>query len=235
MNIIICDDSRKDREILIRLLRGYEQDNNQHFEIMEYHSGEELSKDDIALQKCQIIFLDINMKDMDGLQAAMKIKKTYPKTFIVLVTAYMNYALDGYKVKASRFLLKDDLEQTINECMDDLIIEIRQNRQVLEFPFVERKKKLHIGDIVYIETKGHKNFFCTQNEVYSIYQKLDELEAELKDLGFVRAHLSFLVNMRYIDRISSYVMLLTNGEEISVPKSRYQEVKRQYTLFKGAE
>ncbi len=235
MNIIICDDSRKDREILIRLLRGYEQDNNQHFEIMEYHSGEELGKDDIALQKCQIIFLDINMKDMNGLQAAMKIKKTYPKTFIVLVTAYMNYALDGYKVKASRFLLKDDLEQTINECMDDLIIEIRQNRQVLEFSFVEGKKKLHIEDIIYIETAKHKNLFYTQNEVYSIYQKLDEIEAELRDLGFVRVHLSFLINMRYIDKISSYIMTLTNGKEISVPKSRYKEVKRQYTFFKGAE
>ncbi|MEY8326845.1 LytTR family transcriptional regulator DNA-binding domain-containing protein [Lachnospiraceae bacterium 54-11] len=49
----------------------------------------------------------------------------------------------------------------------------------------------------------------------------------------MRIHQSFLINMRYIGKLSSYVMVLTTGKEISVPKSRYPEVKRQYTLFKG--
>ena len=62
---------------------------------------------------------------------------------------------------------------------------------------------------------------------------MDGLEAAGK--GFVRIHQSFLINMRYIGKLSSYVMVLTTGKEISVPKSRYPEVKRQYTLFKGAE
>ncbi len=77
--------------------------------------------------------------------------------------------------------------------------------------------------------------FYTAGEVYSIYKKMDELEAELAGMGFVRIHQSFLINMRYIGKLSSYVMILTTGKEISVPKSRYPEVKRQYTLFKGAE
>lgn len=64
---------------------------------------------------------------------------------------------------------------------------------------------------------------------------MDELEAELAGMGFVRIHRSFLINMRYIGKLSGYVMILTTGKEISVPKSRYPEVKRQYTLFKGAE
>lgn len=53
------------------------------------------------------------MQGMDGLKTAMRIKEKYPKLPVVLVTAYMNYALDGYKVKASRFLLKDNLADTI--------------------------------------------------------------------------------------------------------------------------
>ncbi len=53
-------------------------------------------------------------------------------------------------------------------------------------------------------------------------------------MGFLRIHQSFLINMRYIVKISSYLMTLTTGKEISVPKSRYPEVKRQYTLFKTA-
>lgn len=51
----------------------------------------------------------------------------------------------------------------------------------------------------------------------------------------MRAHLSFLVNMRYITKISSYVMTLTTGKKISVPKARYAQVKREYMLYKGEE
>ncbi len=235
MNIIICDDGKKDRTLLIDLLKDYEQKNDLEFEITEYSSGIKLCEDHKALQKCQIVFLDINMDDMDGLKAAMKIKEMYHAIYIVLVTAYMNYVLDGYKVKASRFLLKDDLEQTIGECMDDLICEIGKNNQVVEFPFVEGKRKLRVDKIIYIETAKHKNLFYTQTQVYSVYQKLDEIERKLQGMGFVRIHLSFLVNLRYVERISSYVMKLKNGKELSVPKSRYAEVKRQFALFKGDE
>ena len=63
----------------------------------------------------------------------------------------------------------------------------------------------------------------------------DELENELKNMGFVRAHLSFLVNMKYITKISSYVMTLTTGKKIPVPKARYAQVKREYMLYKGEE
>ena len=64
---------------------------------------------------------------------------------------------------------------------------------------------------------------------------MDELENKLDEFGFVRVHQSFLVNMRYIEKISSYILRLITGKEISVPKSRYQEVKRRYALYKGAE
>ncbi len=227
MKIAVCDDREDDRGALKALLEAYGQD----FEIREYGSGKSLCGDMEFVRECGIVFLDINMDGMDGLEAARQIKAECPKVHIVLVTAYVNYALDGYKVKASRFLLKDDLEQTLPECLDDILREER----VVEFGFVEGTVRLRVDDIIYIETSRHKNVFYTAGETYSIYKKMDELEAELAGMGFVRIHQSFLINMRYIGKLGSYVMVLTTGKEISVPKSRYPEVKRQYTLFKGAE
>jgi DNA-binding LytR/AlgR family response regulator len=122
MNIIICDDNEKDRKTLIELLQDYEQNNNQSFNITEYTSGTELCNSIDTVHNCELIFLDINMSDIDGLKTAANIINSYPKIPIVLVTAYMNYALDGYKVKACRFLLKDDLANTINECMDHFCV-----------------------------------------------------------------------------------------------------------------
>ena len=235
MKIAVCDDSRKDRGSLIRLLREYEQSKGKEFEIAQYDCGEALLENNVYLQSCQIIFLDINMTHLSGLETAAAIKNLYPKILIVLVTAYMNYVLDGYKVRASRFLVKDDLSISITECMDALVEEIEQESRIIEFPFVEGKIRLKVNDIIYIETDRHKNVFYTKEGRYNIYKKLDVIEEELRDFGFVRIHLSFLVNMRYIRKISSYVLTLTTGKEISVPKTRYAEVKKQYILFKGVE
>lgn len=231
MKIAVCDDSREDRGALRALLKACSYD----FEIKEYGSGKELYADMGYVRECVIVFLDINMEGMDGLEAAGRIKAECSKVHIVLVTAYVNYALDGYKVKASRFLLKDDLEQTLPECVDDILREIRQEEQVVEFSFVEGDVRLKVDDLIYIETSRHKNVFYTVGRMYSIYKKMDELEEDLKGMDFVRIHQSFLINMRYIEKISSYVMILTTGKKISVPKSRYPEVKRQYMLFKGTE
>ena len=161
MNIIICDDRIDDRKNVSDLLSDYGEKKNYEFAITEYDSGEQLCEEQSALEACQLLFLDINMQGMDGLKTAMRIKEKYPKLPVVLVTAYMNYALDGYKVKASRFLLKDNLADTIEECMDDLIAEINKNRRILEFRFVEGTIKLYADDIIYIETELHKNGYFT--------------------------------------------------------------------------
>ena len=165
MKIAICDDREDDRGALRALLEAY----RQAFEIREYGSGKSLCGDMDYIQECGIVFLDINMDGMDGLEAARQIKAECPKVHIVLVTAYVNYALDGYKVKASRFLLKDDLEQTLQECMDDILREILQEERVMEFSFVEGNVRLKVDDIIYIETSRHKNVFYTREQTFNIY------------------------------------------------------------------
>ena len=234
MNIILCDDCKKDMDYLHSLLDEYENKQKEKFTITEFSSGQELSHAKEALDNCAIVFLDINMEKQDGLKTAAQLKALYPEILIVLVTAYMGYALEGYKVKASRFLLKDDLEHTLGECMDSLLDELHRKKRYVEFSFVEGERRLLVDEIFYIETSRHKNMFYTKKQTYTIYKKLDELELELSQYGFVRVHQSFLVNMRYIDKISSYVLRLITGKEISVPKARYQEVKRSFALYKGA-
>ena len=99
------------------------------------------------------------------------------------------------------------------------------------FTFVEGEATLQAEEILYIETSRHKNIFHTEDKTYSIYRKMDEIETAMEGMDFLRCHQSFLVNMRYIRKISSYVMTLTTGQELSVPKARYREVKRRYAEY----
>lgn len=121
----------------------------------------------------------------------------------------------------------------MNNGLNGIRNEIWQGEQILTLSFVEGRKSIKAADVIYIETSRHKNIFYVGEQTYSIYKKLDEIEEELKGMDFLRIHQSFLVNMHYIDKISSYILRLNTGKELSVPKARYPEVKRQYKLFKG--
>lgn len=111
---------------------------------------------------------------------------------------------------------------------------LNRNNEKITYSFVEGSIALEVGRIIYIETERHKNIFYTENGKYGLYKKLGEIEKDLIPYGFVRIHQSFLVNMRYVERISSYICRLTIGKEISVPKSRYQKVKQDYADYKAA-
>lgn len=235
MQIAVCDDCEKDRLKIKELIEEYALNRGCSMTIDEYSQGVDLCSSPERLKQYKIIFLDINMEEMDGLTTAKKVKELYPETYIILVTAFMSYALEGYKVKASRFLIKDDLEQTLGECLEDILREEELKSRKISFSFVEGTIELPVQKIIYIETDGHKNIFYTMEQTYSLYKKLDEIEERLAGCGFVRVHQSFLINMQYIEKMSSYTLKLMTGKEISVPKSRYPAVKREYALFKGVQ
>lgn len=108
----------------------------------------------------------------------------------------------------------------------------KMDRLLGTYHFVEGDETLLEGQVLYIETKGHKNYFhLTDGRIFSIYRKLDELEQDFSGMDFLRCHQSYLVNMYYIDKISSYVLTLTSGEQLSVPKARYKEVKKQFSAY----
>ncbi len=235
MKIAVCDDDKKDIARLKKLIEAYDAYNNVGFSILEYESGSELLRDFSNGDYVDIIFLDINMDDIDGLSVAKKIREEMDDVPIVLVTAFMNYALEGYKVRASRFLIKDDLDKTFTECMDDICGEIRRKSKVITFSCVEGEMRLKASDIILVETSGHKNLIKLKKMTYQIYKKLDDLEEMLKSYGFLRTHNSYLVNMAHIRGINSYLLTLDDGRQLPVPKARYKQVRQEYALFVGKE
>lgn len=89
-------------------------------EIDTFSSGKEFVELGIEMVKYKIVFLDINMDELDGIMTAKKIRENSKDMFIVFVTAFVNYTIEGYKVDAVRYILKDNknLVASVYECMD---------------------------------------------------------------------------------------------------------------------
>ncbi len=236
--IAICDDEAYFRTQEKKLIEQYMKNRGWECRIDLYASGKELlDRADVDLPY-DVIFLDISMEEMDGLQTAARIRGLSETVCIVFVTAYITYALEGYKVGAVRYLLKEEgsLKNALQECLDTITDRLHKEEAVCEFEFQSGKKRIPTDAVLYVESRLHKVlFFVMEDSVkeYSRYDRLDEVEKKLRQYGFCRVHQSFLVNMKYAKSVERYNIVLKNGTEVSISKKYYKDVEREYIRRQG--
>jgi DNA-binding LytR/AlgR family response regulator len=236
--IAICDDESLFAEELKELLSGYMMEKGLGFEIDIYGSGEALIELGIEVIKYTAVFLDINMEKIDGIKAAEKIREVSREVFIVFVTAFVNYSLEGYRLDVVRYLLKGnvDFPSMVNECVDALVDKLSYSVTKREFDFKEGKREISLERLLYVESNLHKLEFHVMEDdlkIYTMYETLNALESKLVAKDFVRIHQSYLVNIKYIKNVVRYKVVLTNGIELVIPKARYTYVKEQFILYQG--
>ena len=154
------------------------------------------------------------------------------------MTAYVDYTLEGYKVDAIRYLLKDsnNFKSTISECMEAVIDKMNYTVIKKVFDFNESKREISLDRLLYIESKLHKLEFHIMEQklkIYTMYETLNDLERELRGYNFLRIHQSFLVNLKYMNEVFRYKTILSNGIELIIPKARYKQVKDSFIAYQG--
>ena len=179
--VAICDDEKYFRKSIEKYVRKYLEEKEIAFEIDTFSSGSQLIELGIEIVQYSVIFLDINMDEMDGIITAQRIREYSSEIYIVFVTAYIKYSLEGYKVDAARYILKDNinLDESIYECLDTIFK--KMNYVVLRktFKFNECEKTIPIERILYVESKLHRlEFHIMENElvIYTMYGTLNALE-----------------------------------------------------------
>lgn len=237
IHIAICDDEEYFRLREEKLVTEYMEKRGISCHIAVYASGKEMLAAADAISY-DIIFLDINMEDMDGIETARSIRQISRKVFIVFVTAYITYALEGYKVNAVRYLLKEEsgLENALKECLDTVTAQMDAGKKQYEINIPNGRKSIPADSLVYAESRLHKvHFFSMEEEIkeYSKYDRLDRVAQELTPYGFFRIHQSYLVNIRYVKNVERYTASLENGIALSISKKYYKDVERAYIRMKG--
>ena len=235
LQIAICDDEQFYREKIRRLLTDYLEKRDLGSSISFFTSGEEFLSQSENNVKYDIVFMDISMDELNGIETAMQMRAFHSDTFLVFVTAFIDYALEGYKANAIRYLMKDTLDVAMGECMDAILQKMRTSQ--VTFSFIEGERKLYTDNIIYIESSRHKSIFhCMETDLtrYQLYTKLDTVQQTLSECSFLRIHQSFLVNMKHIRKINNYTAYLDIGLELPISRPRFQSAREAFVAYKGA-
>lgn len=237
--IAICDNDEFYSNKINSIVSDYMKEHQLEYDIDIYNSGDEFVRLGINMSQYNIIFLDIEMDGLNGIQTAQMLREYCSDSFIIFVTAYAEYSLQGYSVDTLRYIIKNNsmLKEAIEESLNTICKKLKYNLKLYTYDFKEGIQKINLEKIFYIESMSHNLIFhiLTEQgeELYTLRGSLKDYDAEYSDRGFVRIHQSFLVNCRYIKKIKYNSILLKNDKELPVSKAKYKAVKQKYISYKG--
>ena len=226
MRIAICEDNEIHRDILEHLLNRYFSERPIHFELVPYQYGMNFLYDMEEGAYFDMAFLDIYMEDTMGNQIAHQLRAMGYQGEIVFLTASSDFAIEGYDVDASGYLLKPLDYGKLEMVMDRITRNIAPSTYQIRHRTTVTKLAYH--EILYIESSNSKCILHTESGgAYTVYKTLNTIEKELGDRRFLRCHQSFLVNMDHIKQIGKQ-FLLSNGDYVPIRQRGVKAVRQAY-------
>lgn len=210
INIGICDDEAPMRKSLRASLEQTLQLTGADYRIFEYDSGEVLMRDQEA-RWLDILFLDIEMKDLNGMDTAKALRRQNTHTLLIFVTAYPDFVFQGYEVHAFHYILKPYEEQKIKNVLAQALAELGKNA---EQSFILEQKsgtcKVPMKKIVAFSSDKRKVVISLENgDKLDFYGKLDTVAEDLPDY-FVRCHNRHLVNLNFVTALEKNSCICKN-------------------------
>lgn len=231
IKIAITDDEKVEVLLLEQYVREWAKLNNILVDIHLFYSGEAFEFEWQEDKSFDILLLDIQMQELDGINLAKRIRENDEELKIIFITAISSFIQEGYEVDALNYLLKPVKKERLFQCLDKAIkrIEICQNSIIIETED-ETKKILH-ADIIYIEAVSHFLNIHTLREEIVTRMSLNDLEKLLPEDEFIRCHRSFIAGIRHINSILRDTMKMDNSSEISVSRRQYKFVNQAFIKY----
>lgn len=219
MTIGLCDDEADELAALRHFVEGFAQDSPVPLETHCFSSGETILAAIAEGRNFDIIFLDIYMGGADGIAVAREIRKRDAKCVIVFETSSKERAIEGYGVRALRYLLKPLTAPTVNEALREALESLspRKDERFIQIKNKQGRYRIALGDILYAESDARIiNVHIKGEKPVAYYDKLDNFQSLCADERFVRCHKSYLVNLDHIHAIANNDIIMNTGATIHI-------------------
>lgn len=228
MKIAFCDDEKGCIEILTAALIKYRDTFCPYMEYEAFYDAAKLlekfkSNQDFA----DIVLLDIQMQNKNGIEIAKQIHEINSEIIIIFISNYDSYMQIGYEVNAFRYILKNQINTFLEKNLNSAIAEVmKQNKQKFSFKSKGEIRHIRYTDIIYFESQRRFINMISTTETNTFYGKLDEIEKQLNDARFVRCHKSYLINADYIESTTAKAVNLANKYSIPISRSKLITIKK---------
>jgi len=226
VQIGICDDRAEDIRRLSEALYAYDDS----FQILEYEDGESLLEDCLHSKMLfDIIFLDIYMPGLNGIETAGKIRTCMKDVKIIFVSSSNEHYPEAYEVFAFNYIIKPLDSKRLNQVLDQALMSItKERRQQIQFSYKATNYRILWRDILYIETRDKMIFFyIADRTTLRCYAKLDDILKQLPEESFIRCHQSFVVNVFHITEMAENYFRIGLAV-INISKKYQKVVKEKY-------
>ncbi len=228
LNILIVDDEQVFVNSFKQDVKKLCEDNNIKVKITAEDDPLSVIDDEKFLHN-DILLLDIDMPDISGMQIASQInekKGNSDKPYIVFVTNKDELVFDALKVQPFSFVRKSHMED-LTPCLlkihqklfEPNVYSIKTGREIYN---------IYVDDIIYLEKKNNYVLFHTQTGLFKERSNIDSKVSDLTSYGFLRPHIGYLVNARYVEEIRDTVVLLSIGKDVPLSKKYRKSVKHNF-------
>ena len=215
--VAIVDDSNIDAEYVYSILNSWADQRQANIQAAVFPSAESFLFRYAEDKDWDILLLDSEMGNMDGVTLAKRIRQANDSVQIIFVTGFADYISEGYEVAALHYLMKPVKQDKLFVVLDRAVATLQKTERVILLPVGGEMLRLPVSRVQYVEAFSHTVALITETDTIQVKMPISEVEKLLGD-GFVRCHRSYLVGLKHIARLSKTEVILDSGK--SLPLSR---------------
>ncbi|MBQ4523726.1 MAG: response regulator transcription factor [Lachnospiraceae bacterium] len=228
MNIAFCDDQNIVTNQLNKLIQEFDKEILTESTLLSFSTPSDLYTH-MQTNSIDVVFMDLAFPDTseDGIEWSKKIKKQFPRTIIIILTAYESRYKEGFVARAFRFMTKPiqkaELFDNLYACMEEL-----QLTQTVSLPKYGTLHPVMVKDIFYLSALSGGSELWTRSHTFVSEKSLLQWEEQLPKTTFFRCHKKYLINLLHVKSFENHVLTLITGEKIPISRRRWKEFQIAY-------
>lgn len=232
INVAIVEDDDSASQALYNHLKKYEKENGEEFTIIQFPDAVSFLNN--FHKNFDIVFMDIELPKMNGMNAARKMRELDDKTIMIFVTNFAQFAVKGYEVDALDFIVKPIIYSSFALKLKKAIIRAKNIADnVITIMRANGATRVAVNEISYVEIIDHYLYFHLNSETIVVRGSLSETEKKLGPYYFMRCNNCFLVNPQYIKFVDKYVVTMVNGDKLQISQPRKKKFMEQLAKYLG--